>query len=353
MPPSKQQRTDHLRHAQRQRTTRDGTVALRRVLAVGLDVVDVVPVVGAAADHAERDEHRQRLRQRRPVVEHASGTWSSEHECVLDPLLRSGLLEQRADHSKPTEPLRRRACPSPGTGGRREPSSSRSPLLSPYAHTVAFSSRRALSHASSRRTFSAARQLAPSRPSANSSPARSGSAHSTSSTPEATAERAQVRPERCGHEHDAVAGTLVPAQPLHRVGAQPGRLDLLGELLAHRFDLRHLAPAQHATDEQFLELVAVAPHRGGERAGGLAQQRTRHALPTAHPQQERLHAIPDGERAVHVEGCHGTRSIGGHRRLSIIDQKSGQLLETTSGSSTMMPLDPRPTSANAIASRWS
>jgi hypothetical protein len=66
--------------------------------------------------------------------------------------------------------------------------------------------------------------------------------------------------------------------------------------------------------------------------------------PAADAQQERLHAVSHGERAIDVEGRHGARSIGGHRRLSIIDQKSGQLLLTTSGSSTMMPLDPsRPT----------
>ena len=145
----------------------------------------------------------------------------------------------------------------------------------------------------------------------------------------------------------------MPAQPFHGVGAQPAGLHLLGEQLADGFHLRHLATAQHTTDQELLEAIAIAAGRSGERRRRPAHHRPSEPGPAADAQQEGPDAIAHGERAIDIERRHINPPTIVHRRLSIIVQKSGQLLLTTSGSSTMMPLAPRPNNANAIANRWS
>ena len=147
----------------------DRAEALGRMLAVGLDVERVVPVVRAARRQAHRHERqtgqpelasarRARRPRRAPRTRARSSSIASGARCG------SGRSSGSMRRVRQTPAQRYRGRSWTQTGWSAHASSSRSPAESPYAHssTSARVSPCSVSHCSSRRTFSAARQLAPS-----------------------------------------------------------------------------------------------------------------------------------------------------------------------------------------------
>ena len=92
----REQRRDRHRRALGELTRRERAEALLRVLAVELDVEQVVDVVAGAGDRAEGDEGEQRLDHLVRLVELAREEQAGEDEDVLDPLLRARGLQRRA-----------------------------------------------------------------------------------------------------------------------------------------------------------------------------------------------------------------------------------------------------------------
>ena len=221
-------------------------MALDRVQPVELDVEDVVPEVGAAADDAERDEQHDGTDERVAMGQHVRRTGGGEHEDVLHPLLRvaprgrrcaasaellddGGRLDNHAGHPHRMGAHRQQrgvagaVAVGPQLVGAQtlggEPRGQPAGLL--LGAAVAAVERRAVDAVGRGRRRCTARR----RPRA---PQRAGAGTGPSDAETST---------------DAVAAPLVPAQPGDDVGAQVLGDDLGGEVPAELVDVGDRAAA--------------------------------------------------------------------------------------------------------------
>ena len=115
IPHEEEQDPDDLRGADRDVAGGDRPEALLGVEAVGLDVERVVQEVGAARREAEGDERDRGVEDGVALAEHTGGGGCGDDEHVLDPLLRTSLVDEAADEG--TWGLHRRKV----FGARRKP----------------------------------------------------------------------------------------------------------------------------------------------------------------------------------------------------------------------------------------
>src|SRR5262245_58607264 len=187
------------------------------MLAIRLDVKRVVPVVGPTRRQTHRHEGEARQPELLGLVEHTGGAGCREYQHVLGPLLWARGSDQGVHRVHASGQADAGATLSRGsrtqTGWSANASSSRSPPESPYAHSSTSPRARSVcpSHCSSRRTFSAPRQLAPSSRPVH-TPAASTSSR-VATTPATASESATTRTYG-SYEADTIT-TVWPAPRCH------------------------------------------------------------------------------------------------------------------------------------------